>query len=459
MVGSMSSPAADGGLPRAQTGLWHSLASGELLNSVMSRALSPEIEGFVVTLCSLSLLMRSFMIVLSSDPDLESPGLKPLLGPRDHSGRRRQGLRVQVGSVHVLMFLAPQAVIGEQADIAQDGSIVFNLGDQQQIVLVESEEQFTSALVKLLNPDVRAIYFLTGHGEYGLDGGEQSFSQVKRVLESKNYKVETLNLLSGGEIPEDAELLIVAAPQKPITQEEVEIIDQFLSAGNGLIVMQEPPPLTDFGEAQDTMALYLTEQWGLTLGEDVVIDQLSPRQVDAVGSVWGNHPIVNNLGTYVVVFPAARSVTLTSAPSGVSQAQLVSTTNQAWAETDFESLASDGTEIIFDETVDLPGPVPLAAVGENFSTDARVVVYGDVDFSVDANFGFYANTDLFINSADWAAGEDDLIDITPKTRTQRLLVPPQPALVNFIFLVTVVVIPATALLGGIYTWFQRRKRG
>ncbi len=350
-------------------------------------------------------------------------------------------------------------IAAEQANITQDGTIVFTMDDQQQIVSIESEEQFTSALVKLLNPDVRAVYFITGHGEYGLDDGEQSYSQVKRVLESKNYKVETLNLLSGGEIPEDAELIIIAAPQKPISQAEVEIIDKFLSAGNGLIVMQEPLPLTDFGESQDPLALYLTEQWGLTLGRDVVIDQVSQRPLDAVGSVWGNHRIVNNLGTYVVVFPAARSVNLERAPSGVSQAQLVSTTSQAWAETDFESLISDRGEIIFDETVDLPGPVPLAAVSENFSTDARVVVYGDADFSVDANFGFYANTDLFINSADWAAGEDDLIDLTPKTRTQRFLLAPQPALVNFIFLVTVVVIPSTALLGGIFTWFQRRKRG
>ena len=239
----------------------------------------------------------------------------------------------------------------------------------------------------------------------------------------------------------------------------MEIIDQFLSAGNGLIVMQEPLPLTDFGDEQDPLAMYLTEQWGLTLGRDVVIDQVSPRPVDAVGSVWGNHRIVNNLDTYVVVFPAARSVTLDTAPAGVSQAHLVSTTSQAWAETDFESLISDGTEITFDETVDLPGPVPLAAVGESFSNDARLVVYGDADFSVDANFGFYANTDLFINSADWAVGEDERIDITPKTSIQRFLVTPQPALVNFVFLVTVVVIPATALLGGIFAWFQRRKRG
>lgn len=147
-----------------------------------------------------------------------------------------------------------------------------------------------------------------------------------------------------------------------------------------------------------------------------------------------------------------------TAPAGVSQALLVSTTAQTWAETDTAALM-EGDEFQYDPDIDLAGPVPLSAVGENFTTDGRVVVFGDADFATDVNYRFYGNTDLFVNAVDWASGEEELIDLTPKAYTQRLLVPPQPTLVNIIFLITVVVIPGSALIAGVVAWIQRRKRG
>ncbi len=53
----------------------------------------------------------------------------------------------------------------KQAGITGDGKIYLQMGDHHEIVASASEQDITSALVRLMNPGQRTIYFLTGHGE------------------------------------------------------------------------------------------------------------------------------------------------------------------------------------------------------------------------------------------------------------------------------------------------------
>lgn len=359
-------------------------------------------------------------------------------------------------------FIDPYSdpVAAEQANIVQDGSLVLRMDEYKQIVTIPSEQELTSALIKLMNPEQRVIYFLTGHGEISPEGtGDQSYTQMKRILESKNYQVEILNLLATSQIPEDAAVIVITAPQKPVSSEEVDLLSAYLATGKGLLVMQEPVLLTDFGDDEDPLANYLSEEWGTVLGADLVIDQTSLRPVDAIGAQWGNHQIVNNLQGYVVILPGARSVSLIEGGEGISQTTLVSTSEQSWAETDLAALATENAEIGFNQETDMAGPVPLGAVAENFNENGRLVVFGDADFASNANFEYYGNADLFVNSIDWLAGEEELISLTPKGSTQRLLVTPDTTMVNLIFLISVIIIPGSALILGVFTWVQRRRRG
>ncbi|MBN1146720.1 MAG: GldG family protein [Anaerolineales bacterium] len=359
-------------------------------------------------------------------------------------------------------FIDPDAdpVAAEQAKITRDGTVVLNMAGRQEPVTYVSEQEMTGAMVRLMNPEARVIYFLTGHGEYSPeDSGEQSYALVKRTLESKNYAVKLLNLLADQQIPSDASVIVIAGPNKPLSSEEVDQLSLFLSDGGALVVMEEPTLLTEFGDAPDPLADYLLQSWGVVLGKDLVIDQSSNQPTVAVGSEWGSHAITQKLAGYVSILPTARSVSIVAAPIGVTQATIVSTSARSWAETDTAALVSGGIEVSPNPDVDIIGPVPLAVVGEKFDTDSRVVVLGDADFASDAGFVAYANGDLFINSVDWAAGQEELISLTPKDTTERFLAPPHSTTMNLILLGTVIVLPGLALVGGIVVFFQRRRRG
>jgi ABC-type uncharacterized transport system involved in gliding motility auxiliary subunit len=351
-------------------------------------------------------------------------------------------------------------VAAQQAKITQDGTIVLSMGGHQELVTIVSEQEITGALVRLINPETSTIYFLTGHGEYSPDDtGNQSYSQVKQTLVSKNYTVKTLNLLANSQIPSDAKAIVIAGPRKPLSKAEVDLIDGYMKKGGSLIVMEDPTPVTDFGDAADPLADYLKNTWGVVLGNDIVIDQTSNQPFAPYAAQYGVSPITQKMQRITSQFPTVRSVEAGGAVSGVTVVSLVKTAPQSWAETDLKNLQDPNSQITFDPQTDQQGPISLAMTAENTQQKSRVVVFGDADFVSDSYFTAYANSDLFVNSVDWAARKENLINLTPKQNTQRLMVPPQAITINLIFLGTVFVLPGLALLSGISVWVRRRRRG
>ena len=359
-------------------------------------------------------------------------------------------------------FIDPNAnpAAATQAKVTRDGTIVLNMSGNQEAVTNVSEQELTGGLVRLLNPEKRAIYFLTGHGERSPDqGGQESYSTLKTTLESKNYSVTSLNLLTENQIPADAKVIVIAGPKKPLAKTEVELLSAFQDKGGALIVMEEPLPLTDFGSIPDPLADYLAQKWNIALGVDIVVDLTSQQPFAPYAARYGSSPITEKLKNQTAQFLTVRSAkVLTETISGASPVELVFTAQQSWAETNLENLSGGQSQIGFDQGKDTPGPISLAVAAENFESKARVVAFGDSDFALDTNFFVYANGDLMVNSIDWAAGQEALINLTPKETKTRMLLPPQSAMMNLILLGTVIVIPGLALVGGIWVWILRRRR-
>ena len=92
-------------------------------------------------------------------------------------------------------------------------------------------------------------------------------------------------------------------------------------------------------------------------------------------------------------------------------------------------------------------------------THGRVVVFGNSLFANDQYFGGYANSDVFTNSVDWAANQNNLINITPRTAITRTFNPPSGLALVAILLGTVFIVPGLVIGAGIFSWLERRRRG
>ncbi|HRK89118.1 MAG TPA: Gldg family protein [Anaerolineales bacterium] len=343
------------------------------------------------------------------------------------------------------------------AGITGDGKILLQMGETKEVASFASETELVRTMIRLISPEARVIYFLQGHGEISLEAGaDLSYSVAKSTLEAKNYTVNSLNLLTTRDIPEDALAIVVAGPAKPVSKDEVALLKEYVDNGGSLVVMQDPVFFTEFGDAADPLAEYLTADWGITLNNDVVIDPVnSQNPFQAVSSLYNSgHPITQNLTSNLfVVLPQARSLAITGEKENVTQTWLISTIETAWGETDLVN------EVVNNPEVDTQGPLYLAVVGENSTTTGRVVVFGNSLFAVDGNFEVYGNGNMFVNSVDWAAEQEDLLNITTRPQTQRVLQPITNLRFITIILMTVIVLPGLVVFLGISSWISRRKRG
>jgi ABC-type uncharacterized transport system involved in gliding motility auxiliary subunit len=344
-----------------------------------------------------------------------------------------------------------------QAGITGDGKILLQMGDRKEIANFASETELTKALIKLINPETRAVYFLTGHGEPSLEGGNRSLATAKSTLESKNYTVNSLNLLAENKIPEDALAVIIAGPVKQVSDYEVQLLKQYVDNGGSLIVMEDPLLLTEFGNSPDPLAEYLAADWGISLNDDIIIDLNSQQILNAISASANEHPITKNLSAnYLIIMPQARSISLNTAPQEVTQTALLFTSPNSWGEKNFST--AEGSQLSFDPE-DVAGPLTLAVAAENTSTKGRVVVFGNSFFATDQMFDVYGNGNFFINSVDWAAEQENLINITPNTPTQRTFTPPTQIQMLIIILGSVLVLPGLVVFAGVSSWLARRRQG
>ena len=91
-------------------------------------------------------------------------------------------------------FVDPNAdpLLARQYGITGDGKIVLTMGKSSETAASASETDIDTALIRLISPQQRVVYFLTGHGEPDINGTDtNALSRARSTLESKNYTVKT----------------------------------------------------------------------------------------------------------------------------------------------------------------------------------------------------------------------------------------------------------------------------
>lgn len=380
---------------------------------------------------------------------------------RESTQRLFEDIRAKSNGKFDYAFIDPERnpLAAQEADVTGDGKIVLQMGEHREIVTFASEREITAGLIRLLNPEKLAVYFLAGDGEHDIENpGEGAYTRAKEVLVGKNYTVAALNLNAQKNVPEDAQVIVVAGPLVPLSEEVVATLDQFLKSGGSLVVLENPVALTNFGETPDPLAGYLAENWGIVLNDDVIIDTNSPfSPYYAVALGYADHPITQKMSGVSVTFPFARSLTVNAGLTNVNATPLVFTTEEAWGETDFASIQAD--QPTFDRDTESVGPMIMVAAAENRETTSRVVVFGNSAFAQDDAFDHRGNGDMLINAIDWAAEQEDTIALNEPESITRTLVPPGGLQLVLILLTSICLIPLLVVGAGIANWVARRQRG
>jgi len=355
------------------------------------------------------------------------------------------------------------------------------MGGQPRVKAFKGEQAFTGAILSVMQSEQAAICFTTGHGEAGLDDqGDRGLSQVRDALRSANYRTAAWDSLSGGAVPDGCRLLVIAGPTRGFLESEVRAIGSYLQRGGRLLALLDPELGRD-GSIVPTGLESLLQEYGATLGQDLVVDRGDPQIVvlgagpeTLVVRDLPEHPVTRNLGGTAVIMPLARSVSPASpAPARLKVETIARTSAEGWAETNLASLATGITK----DPSDLAGPVPVALAVSPAGDDgtdgtlketaaptgrpagkppgARLVVVGDSDFAVNGFVMRLGNLDLTLNAIHWLAEQETLIGIEPRTPEQVLLTLTPDEAWRLVLLV-LVGLPAAAVIAGLAVWWRRR---
>jgi len=387
----------------------------------------------------------------TADQDAGAAYLRPLLEQYREAG----GGRV------TYEFIDPRQnpLRAEEYGVTEDSSLVVALGGASEVAGAPSEQEITESILRLTHPGSRKVYFLTGHGERDVEASDDSgYSQLRQALEAKNYTVEMLRLLITPQVPDDALAVVVAGPTAPLSATETQAIQSYLEQGGGLVALIDPAPGTRITAENDTLSHFLRSTWGLDPQPDLVVDLSSSMPLAAISARYDPHPITDRMQNLLTYFPTARSFVLDESSAGEpTRTALVLTGSNSWSETALEGLTQE-SQIEFSEAEDMPGPLTVAAAAESLDGLARIVAIGDSDFGANADFPAYGNGDLLVNSVDWAAGQDELISLTPKQTIERFVATPSRQTLVIVALVSILLVPASFLALGVSTWWGRRSR-
>lgn len=342
-------------------------------------------------------------------------------------------------------------VLAKKYGIEEYGTTVLLFQDKTERFTGIEEEDLTNAILKVTRKEVKKIYFLSGHGEPDIDeSDENGFSELKQSLGHETYLVEKIVLAQVEGVPEDASVLIVADPKKPLFPVELEKLRTYIESGGSVLFMLDPEEASDLKK--------FVREWNIEVGDNIIIDRLSrlfgAGYTTPVVSQYEYHEITKKF-KYATFFPLACSVQPSSEKkSGYNVLTLAKTSPSSWAEVDYKQ---DTVE--YNEDKDMAGPVSIAVAAEvsieKEKKTARIVVFGDSDFARNQFLHLSGNRDLLLNTVNWLAKEEDLITIRPKESETSYVSLSRKEGINLFFL-SVVFYPVVIMAIGITVWFRRR---
>ncbi|ORU91199.1 MAG: ABC transporter [Cycloclasticus sp. symbiont of Poecilosclerida sp. N] len=334
--------------------------------------------------------------------------------------------------------------------ITVDGQLIIEYAERKESLQQLNEQALSNTLQRLANSEQRWVVFLTGHGERSSAGfANFDFSVFAAELKNKGINSQTINLVDTPSIPTNTSLLVIADPQTDLLNGEIILINEYLAAGNPLLLLVEPNKATHLQALLNTL--------GISVLAGTVVDATTQMfGIDdptfALVTQYPDHLATKHLQA-MSLFPGAAGLT-TKSNTEYSAKPLLSTLERSWTET-----GGVAGNIKFDANSDeKQGPITIGyALNRNLNNkQQRVAVLGDADFLSNSFLGNGANLDLGISLVQWLNRDDSLINIPAKTAPDtQLNINKTWSLVfglGFLF-----ILPALFIITGVVIWIKRKK--
>jgi len=348
----------------------------------------------------------------------------------------------------------------EKPDVAKEygatrmGDVIIAAGARHQplepgVDGAYSEQDVTTTIMKVTRNSVKMVCFVTGHGEKSLDEtGAEGYSLADQGLKKEGYNTNSINLVKENGVPASCDIVVIAGPKQGYFSQEASLVSKYLDAGGKLFI--EVDPETD-AKLDD-----IFKEWNINVGSNVVVDASGVGRLFGTGPGtplvvdYGESPITKNLQGGMTFFELARTVSIADKAKSDPQAvELLKTSERSFW------IPKLVREVQFDPKTAGPLSLGVAASRTVGDKSGRLVVIGNSAFAEDQWLGMQHNGDLFFNTIDWLAQDENLISIRPKPATARhiTLTEGQMAALQWFELLF---LPGFVILVGVSIWWKHR---
>ncbi|MGN0379273.1 MAG: GldG family protein [Butyrivibrio sp.] len=275
----------------------------------------------------------------------------------------------------------------------------------------DGEGAITSAIDYVVNEEQPKIYVLEGHGEEELP---DSFSEQ---IEKENMETDSLSLINTDAIPDDADCILIYAPESDISSEEKDMLADYAKAGGKMLVFAGP---TEDGTPENLYSLL--NDYGVEAAEGIVVDvdrehyafQAPYILLPDMESSEITDPLIEK--KYHAIIPLAQGMTVADSEAG-TVTKLLTTSDLSYSKTDGYNLTTYEKE---DDDID--GPFALA-VSVDCGNDGQIIWFSSSYFLEDTynSYSAGANLDLGMNALSSMLGESKAVAIRSKSLSYNYL--------------------------------------
>lgn len=312
----------------------------------------------------------------------------------------------------------------------------------------DGEGAITSAIDYVVSEELPKIYLLEGHGEQALP------DSFREQMEKDNLETAALSLLTSDEIPEDADCVMIYAPESDLSREERDLLAEYAAEGGKLLVAAGP---VEDGMLENLCGLLA--DYGVEAREGIVVEGDRDHYNGFQGPLallpdMNSSAVTDSLieENYYPVLPVSMGLTVTGASGGGTVTELLTTSDAA-----FSKLAGYGLETFEKEEGDIDGPFALA-VSVDTAGGGRIVWFASSYFLQDmynaASSG--ANVNLGMNALSSLIGERSAMAIRSKSLNYNYLTISDSA-ASLLKVTMIGVFPLLYLGAGIWVVLRRRR--
>ena len=328
-----------------------------------------------------------------------------------------------------------------------------------------NEEKLTSAMINATRRGVKTVYFLSGHGERDLSNKEGSgISEFKEILIRSSFQVKEWNFLVDGALPKDVSALVIAGPERPYMEKEIQWLEDYLKKDGKLLITLDPDKKHNLKG--------LLKKFNVNYTGNYIMDLHNQQILIFFGGYAsvGVHFDTENKITRVFhqrgrdsnsIFYVASNLEIENNSNNFVFTELVKSGVKSFSTSDPKVSKKEDlkqSSYILGLLVEKSISTEKENGDKSKNTDKKqasmsLAVYGDSDFLSNNFIHKGINRDLVMNTVSYLVDESDLVSIRPKRlkATQLILT----GYDRMMIIILAVFLPVVLFICSFVIWFRR----